>query len=158
MLYESTVPAAVAEGRTHTPASDAGTGAAAVTPWPRAAADPVALKALATLPASGAYESAPLHTAMVAIPLGREWALVGVTYTEGASGGYMGAKVWGYDGAAVFQLMAPDGTYAGIAGSAGTSKFLIRVRIHGLAKIGITGAEVGVTATPGTHVSTVVFA
>lgn len=123
---------------------------------------PTELKASATLPASGAYESDPSVAAMTAIPDNVLTATIAISYTRGGSGGYAAHKVFLSDGTRVFQVQAADGTYDGTDGRASVDDnpilYSLTVDVSGGAtKIGIASAEVGATGTPGDYVATVTF-
>ncbi len=126
----------------------------------RNAKGPTTLTALATLEAAGAYQTAPLAAACVALPAGWDQATISFVYTAGTTGGQMAVKVYFVSGGptpTIAQVMAPDSTYNGFAGPVGTSNWSISVDCRGTTKIGIAAAEVGVAGTPGTFSSTVTF-
>lgn len=115
-----------------------------------------------TLPAAGAYESAPLDAAMIAIPAGSRRAMIYISYTRGAASGQAAHKIYISNGTEVAQCLSIDGTYNGMPGAASVSASAILYSIPvdliaGETKIGMASAEIGVTATPGTYFATVTF-
>jgi hypothetical protein len=116
----------------------------------------------ATLPAAGAYETAPTtsSTAGVAIP-----TLVGsaqvrgchltVVYTQGDAGGQMSSKVYGYDGAKWGQLASSvDQSYNAIPLGVNTGQYALDVDVrYGITRLMLVSAETGETAYPGSYLS-----
>lgn len=136
------------------------TGAA---PTPAAATSIISAN---TLPAAGAYETAPTTSSStgIAIPVGTvaspiRGCTLTVLYTQGASSGQMAIKVYEYDGTKWSQAASPvDQSYAGIALGAGTGQYGLSVALtYGATRIFVCGAETGVTGTPGAYSCEAVF-
>jgi hypothetical protein len=122
----------------------------------------VALKAVATLAGAGAYDADPAVGDCVAIPAGVLKATIMISYTRAAANGQAAHKVFLSDGTSVGQALSPDGSYNGVVGRLSTSASAIVYTISvdvsgGSTKLGIASAEVGVTGSPGSVVSSVTF-